>query len=204
MKRPIVLLVAVAVLAGSCSRGGVSQAEYDQTVAELALAQQELLAARDDVSSLQSTLGELDPEGLFNQIAVLEAEVAQRDDLARSVIEEQGGVVDAARSPLEQLAEMTQEAATGPGNDGERLDAYLALISLVTGLGLEAAPEAALLEDLRPTVDATLDMELTGRYDELRDAAAERPETYRAEALRFIQDATGFAMQVNAGSRPPG
>jgi outer membrane murein-binding lipoprotein Lpp len=197
-------VVAWAVLLAACSSGGVSRAEYDQKVAELALTQQDLLAERDVVAALESQLEGIDVEALRNQIAVLEGEVAQRDALAHTLIEEAGAVVDDRRTPIEQLAEIVLDGPPEDLNTADRLDAYLLVISLVAGLGFDSPPDPSLLEDIRPEVDRTLDMELTTRLDELIEAAGSDPDGYPAEALRFLQDAASFAMSVNAGGRPPG
>lgn len=203
--RPLLLIILLLVLAAACSSDRVSQAQYDQRVAELALAQQDLLAERNRAAALEGELESLDPEALVEQIAVLQSEVEQRDALAASLVEQLGGTASGGEFVIEQVIELLGDSdPLSDPNTTARLDAYLSTISLLVGLGFEPVPDVGLIEDLRPVIDATLDMELTTRFDELMAAAGTDRAAYRSEALRFIQDAADFASQVNAGGRPPG
>ena len=74
--RPFTMLtiaVAVAAAITACGGGGVPQAEYDQKVAELALAQQELFDAREQIGELESLTEGSDEVFAEVEAAVLEA-----------------------------------------------------------------------------------------------------------------------------------
>ena len=75
-KRPfrmLIFAVAVAVVVTACGGGGVPQAEYDQKLAELALAQQELFDAREQIGELESLTEGSDDVFAQVEAAVLEA-----------------------------------------------------------------------------------------------------------------------------------
>lgn len=215
MRRSFLLAAAVTLVAVSCDSGGdVSQEDHDQKLAELALAQQELFAARQELANVETRAENAEAaveitEDLENEIGVLQGEVAFRDDMAITIISELGSEYDPERSPIEQLGEIVLVAA-GEGEavesdpDRDRIDAYFGVISLLGGMGSASVPAADMLADVRPEVDRTLDMELTTEYDILVAAAGDGVDAYRDALARFLQQAADFGQSTNAGGRPPG
>lgn len=206
--RSLAAIVLAAVLLASCSGSDITQAEYDQKITDLALAQQELLTARDRISVME------------DEMERAAATTNQLTDRITALLREAGGIADAGIDPVDQMDALINDLrtqvdalmieleerveATGEGaaeTDGAaRLDAYLGLISLWAASWDGAAPPREdVLADLVPEANRALDMELLTALDNLIAAAGNLDEH-----LAFIQNVTDWARQVAAGGRPPG
>ncbi len=208
MQRALMLATAAMVLLAACSGGDVSEAEYDQTLTELALAQQELVTARNRIAELE--------EDLLKAAAQPADLTARLEDLLR----ESGVTPDPGLDPFVQLSDtlldfrrqitetmvelerLAEAAELDPGAAElhDRLDAYLSIVGLWAGSwDGDAPPPDAAMRDLIATANRTLDMELVTALDELIAADATI-----ADHLVFLQQVVDWAHAVAAGDRPPG
>lgn len=192
----LAVIVALAVLAGACGGGGVPQAEYDQKVAELALTQQDLVAARE-------RLGEL--EGAASSVDDVLAEV---EEAVLAALGLTGIIADPGRDRIDLLAEAvaatTEERdmllaaiEAGEGVEGgatsfdlERLEGFVQIaITVQDWVRPSARPASASdLESIRAAIDLVNDEMLTLAFDQLvaeYDAASEEEQIDLLVAVAF-------------------
>jgi hypothetical protein len=170
----MITMFTVVVMAAACSDGGVSQAEYDQRVAELTLAQRDLAEARDQVAALRAA--ESAVESSFEEIedAILEA------------LGLRGVVADPGRDRLEVLAEAVRATTEerdllleavesgheefGPSVDIERIEWLHQVATTVHDWARPSNRPQDLAEigELSSAVEAAGDEMLSLAYEQLR------------------------------------
>lgn len=169
----IVAITVAAVGIAACSGGGVSQAEHDQVLAELAVAQQALVEARTEFAESEVTAGEVDA-------MLAEVEGAVLDALGL-----RGITADPGRDRVELLAEAvaatTEERdmlllaiESGGGEFGAGADQeHIAILLSVAATAQDwtrpsvRPADADALEALAPHVDQISDEMLTLAFEQL-------------------------------------
>jgi hypothetical protein len=166
----VALIAGAAIVGAGCSSDGVSEAEYDQKVAELALAQQDLYDATDAASTAKARTAEI--EDRIDRLAV-EAELAldPGDDPLDVVVE----TINAGREEVLYLSTELEralaagDAAPPPGTPLDtRLAASLDVAATTTDwLRPGNLPESEQLVELADAVASTEDEDVRLAYEVL-------------------------------------
>lgn len=166
----IALMAGAAIALAACSSDGVTQAEYDQKVAELALAQQDLYDANDAASTAKARAAELE-DGIDGLVAEAELALDPGDDTFDVVIE----TINAGREEVLYLSTELERAlaageATPPPDTpaDTRLAALLDVAATTTDwLRSGNLPEPEQLVELADAVAATEDETVRLAYESL-------------------------------------
>ena len=176
--RVVVAVVAFALTAGACGGGDVSQEVYDQKVAELALAQQDLLEARQRLQEAGANQRSTDEVAARYETVVLEAlglvgmQVPEGFDRVDALAEAVAATVherDELMSIIEGGSEPTAAA------DPERLRLMLTIgTSALLFLPPQQVPdEATVTETFDSLVEQVGDEMITIAYNDLLAAYAD-------------------------------
>lgn len=190
MRARIALVVAVALVLSACGGGDVSQQVYDQKVAELSLAQQDLLETRQDLRRASEGQENLEDLAARYETAVLEAldlrgmsvpEGFDRiDALAEAVI-----ATARERDELMAMIEVGSEVTEPGALDSDRLGTMVTIAtSVLLYLPPQELPDAATVQEtFGPLVSRVADEMITLAYDELVLAYDEGAEAVRLTEL---------------------
>jgi hypothetical protein len=167
-------VTAVAVIVASCGGGGVSQAEYDQKLAELALAQQQLVAAGETIAELEGRAVGADDALAIVEAAVLEA-LGLRGiaaDPGRDRVELLAEAVRATTEERDMLLEAVESGGggeLGPTVDVDLIEGSLRIASAVQDWARPSMRPQSTddMESLRQVVDQVGDEMVTLAYEQL-------------------------------------
>ena len=194
MKALVAILVALALVAVACGGGDVSQAEYDQKLADLALAQQELLEARQEVAASAVSREALNDLAARYESVVLEAlglramTVPEGFDRAEVL----GEAVAATVRERDELLAGVEGASPHPEGgvvDTDRLGGFLTIAgSVLLFVSPDRLPDdATVRESLGPLVEQVDDEMITLAYEELLAAYSQgAADERRAELLNTV------------------
>ena len=189
MRARVVVVVVVALFAAACGGGDVSQSVHDQKVAELALAQQDLLEARQELQAAGATQQSIDEVAARYETAVLAAlglvgmDVPDGLDRADAL----AAAVEGTVQERDELLSMVEEAGpAAPAQiDRERVRLMLTIAtSALLFLPPQQVPDVATIrETFAPLVEQVGDEMISIAYDDLLVAYSEGEEDERKVEL---------------------
>lgn len=204
--RRILLIGLVSILGLAGCSNGVSQAEHDQAIAELALTQQRLAEAERltvDVSQRRSEIDERITHA-FASIGLIRDPnrdaIDQLSDLLVAVHEDQAR----QQEELERLLDEGHPA----GSIDETLSRTAAYFETAQNILAEAVayPDSSsqVLVDLSELAIRTLDMEVQTVIDDLVVLLDTDPEAFQASAISGAMQILFWGEQAAKGMRAPG
>ena len=204
--RRLLLIGFVSVLGLAGCNSGVSQAEHDQTVAELALAQQRLAESERLSVEISQRESEID-----EQITNAFASIGLIRDPDRNAIDQLSDLLVAIHadraSQQEELERLLDEGEeVGPIDQTlSRAAAYFETAQIVLAEAV-AYPESAsqALVDLSTVASRTLDMEVQTVIDDLVVLLETDPEAFQTSAISGAMQILSWGEQAANGKRAPG
>jgi hypothetical protein len=196
-----VTVVALTLLAAACA-GDVSRAEHDQKLAELALAQQELLAAREEVMLLEEAVEEssdlaADVEARILTVLGLRGMIVEPGRDRLDALAEAVAAVVHERDELLGISEATGELGAAPV-DGERLRPFLEIAATAVEWTrpdvLPLPPDE--LAVVGPAVEEAGDEMVTLAYEQLLAASAEATPEDEPELRGLAADLAWWALET--------
>lgn len=190
MRVKIGLVVAVTFVVAACGGGDVSQQVYDQKVAELALAQQNLLDARQELRRAVAQGEALDDLADRYEAAVLEAlglvgmSVPEGFDRVDALAE----AVSATSQERDELLESMEGGSESEATVSTDTDRLSAMVTIATSVLLFLPPQplpdvATIQETFGPLVGEVSDEMITIAYDDLIVAYDEGADEERLTEL---------------------
>ena len=201
----VIGMVAIALAAAACGGSGVSQAEYDQRVSELALTQQELVAARDRISELEAQTGATDDVLSQVEAAVLEAlgltgiSAPAGSDRVETLAEAVAATTEERDMLLRAIEE--GDAEFGPGFDVARVFGLLEIASVMqdwarpTGL----PDDVTVLAGIQGTIDQVGDEMVSLAFDQLIEAY---PDADTEDRISLLLDVAFWAVDIARSALP--
>jgi hypothetical protein len=206
MKRLTIWIAGVllAVVATACGDDGVSRAEYDQKVSELALTQQELVTARERIGELETLAEGNDDVFADVETAVLEALglVGITAPPGSDRVEVLAEAVAATTEERDMLLRAFEEGDPefGPGFDVDRVLGLLDIARVMQDWARPTSlPEVTELTSVEITVGQVGDEMVTLAYEALIEAY---PDADTEDRIGLLLDVAFWAVDIARSSLP--